>query len=151
MKTNIVTILCLASLGCSLHARVGETEQEIKTRFGEGVPSDIQRQAGAKTFKFTKDAFQIDVVLSNGRSIWEIYRRVDFDGEMPAADVQNILDGYKDQKRTWRFDRREKRWESSSKPKLIAYLWPGFENHFSIKDVEACKALDKAGVGSKGL
>lgn len=151
MKTQLIALLCIGSLISSLHARVGETDQEIKTRFGEGGPSDIQRQAGAKTLKFIKNNFQIEVVLHNGRSIWEIYRRLDVGGEMPSGDVQNILDGYKAQKRTWRFDRREKRWESSTKPKLVAYLWPGHEDHFSIKDVEACEALDKVGTGSKGL
>lgn len=144
-------MLCLASLGCSLHARVGETEQEIKTRFGEGAPSDIQRQAGAQTLKFTKDNFQIEVVLHNGHSIMEIYRRLDVGGELPKTDVENILDGYKAQKRTWRYDRRDKRWESSAKPKLIAYLEPGHEDHFFIKDVGACETLDKAQTGSKGL
>ena len=151
MKAYIVTILSVVSLCHSLHARVGETDQEIKVRFGEGGPSDIQRQVGAKTLKFIKNNFQVEVVLHNGRSIWEIYRRLDVGGEMPAVDVQNILDGYKAQKRTWRFDRREKRWDSSTKPKLIAHLWPGHEDHFSIKDVEACEALDKAATGSKGL
>lgn len=151
MKTHIIALFCLAGLGCSSYARVGETDQEIKARFGEGRPSDFQRQAGAQTLKFTKDNFQIEVVLHNGHSIMEIYRRLDVSGEMPKMDVKNILDGYKAQKRTWRYDSEDNRWISSAKPKLIAYLEPGHEDHFFIKDIGACEALTKANSGSKGL
>ena len=56
-----------------------------------------------------------------------------------------------DAKRTWRFDRKENRWESAGKPKYVAYRMPGHGDFFSIKDIEACEVLDKAGTGSKGL
>lgn len=134
------------------HARLGETEQQIIARYGQGQPSDIQRQPGAQTLKFTKNNFQIEVVIDQGKSIWEIIKRLDTGGEIPELDVKNILDGYKEQKRNWRFDRRDNRWESPGKPKYIAYRWPGHEDFLSVKDIAACEALDKAaGNNSKGL
>jgi hypothetical protein len=148
----LVTVLTILLCTHALQARLGETEAEIKARYGDGQLSDIQRQPGAQTFKHFKNGFQIEVVISQGKSVWEIMQRQGGSGEFPEADIKNILDGYKkEMKRSWRFDRRDNRWESAGKPKYVAYLWPDHEDFFCIKDLTACDELDKAAPGSKGL
>lgn len=146
--TLVLTLLALAPA----QARLGETVQEIIQRFGTGQLSDIQRQPGAKTYKYFKDDFQIEVVIDQGKSIWEIYQRKNAAGEFPEADIKNILAGYKEQKRNWHVDRdAANRWEASGKPKYEAYRWPGHEDFFCVKDIAACAALDKAAGSSKAF
>jgi hypothetical protein len=154
MNRPFAALLLTLVLANTALGRLGESEKEITARFGGGQPSDIQRQTGAQTMKYFKNVFQIEVVISQGKSIWEIYQKQGGSGAFPEADIKNLLEAYKEPKetkRTWRYDRREKRWESSGKPKLIAYLWPGHEDFFCIKDSAACDALDKSAPGSKGL
>lgn len=154
MKHIIKILFFMLSISNLAHGRVGETVQEITARFGQGKPSGVQRQVGAETWKYAKNGFLIEVVFSQGKSIWEIYQKQGGSGSFPESDIENILDGYKESKenkRTWRFDRREKRWEISGKPKLEAYLWPSHEDFFCIKDIAACEALAKQAPGSKGI
>jgi hypothetical protein len=163
MNRAFITTLLALTLISSAVARLGETEKEIEARFGEAKPSGLQRQPGAQTFKYLKNGFEIQVVFHQGKSIWEIFHKKDGSGAFPEADIKNLLDGYKEPKesndpkqpkepkRTWRFDRRENRWESAGKPKYIAYLMPEHKDFFCIKDLASCEALDKAAAGSKGL
>lgn len=154
MKSALLTFLFVLSACGPALARLGETEKDIVARFGEGQPSDIQRQVGAQTLKFLKNGIQIEVVIYQGKSVWEIYQKKDGSGAFPEADIKNLLDAYKEPKetkRTWRYDRRDKRWESAGKPKYVAYLWPGHEDFFCIKDLTVCEVLDKTGAGTKGF
>ncbi len=154
MNRSFAALLLTLVLANTAFGRLGETEKEITARFGEGQLSDIQRQTGAQTMKYFKNGFQIEVVISQGKSIWEIYHKQGSSSAFPEADIKNLLEAYKElkeSKRTWRYDKKERRWESSGKPKLIGYLWPGHEDYFCIKDSAACDALDKSAPGSKGL
>jgi len=145
-------MIAFAAVSCtSASARVGETEKEIITRYGDGARSDLQRQSGAETFKYFKNNFQIEVVIHDGKSIWEIFQKQDGDKYISDGDIKNILDGYKAPGQGWLFDRQKKLWKRSGKPKYVAYRWPGWEEYLCIKDIEACEALDKQNPGSKGL
>lgn len=151
MKTVLLSLATVCFLISPAQARLGETLQEIIQRFGPGELSDMQRQPGAKTYKYHKDDFQIEVVIDQGKSIWEIYTRKNGNGgQFTDADIKNILAGYKDQKRNWHEDRdTANRWTASGKPKYEAYRWPGHEDYFCVKDIAACAALDKAAGGTK--
>lgn len=154
MKIALIVATLMFSIASQSHARVGETMLEITARFGLGQTTDKQRLEGAQTYKFSKNGFQVEVVISQGKSIWEIYQKQNVAGTFPSNDIEQLLEGYKEakeNKRSWRFDRRENRWESTGKPKLIAYLWPSHEDFFCIKDEAACEALEKKSPGSKGL
>lgn len=152
MKSALLTLALTLLTLAPAQARLGETEQEIIQRFGTGELSDMQRQPGAKTYKYRKDDIQIEVVFDQGKSIWEIYQRKNISGQFPEADIKNILAGYKEQKRNWHVDRdAQNRWEASGKPKYEAYLWPGHEDFFCVKDIAACAALDKKIGSSKAF
>ncbi len=151
IKYVIVAILSATVSFNSVSARVGENEQELVTRYGVGKPSDIQRQSGANTFKYFKNNFQIEVVLLDGNSIWEIIQKQDGDKYISDDDIKTILDGYKKPGEKWTFDRRKKLWEKSGKPKYVAYRWPGHEDYLCIKDIAVCDELDKKQTGAKGL
>lgn len=169
MKQALLSSLLALTVVGSAVARLGETEKEIEARFGEVKPSGLQRQPGAQTFKYFMNGFEIQVVFDQGKSIWEIFHKKDGSGAFAESDIKNLLDGYKEPKepknpkapnklneptepkRTWRFDRRENRWESPGKPKYIAYRMEGHDDFFCIKDLTACEALDRAAAGSKGL
>ena len=162
----LILLMALSSL-LTATARLGETEQEIAARFGEGTPGGKQRQAGATTLKYSRNGFRIEVAFFEGKSILEIYHKEGGSGTFPDVDIEILLNAYKElkyakdskgvteskeaTKRTWRFDRREKRWESSGKPKYIAYRQPGHDDFFFIKDLDACEALDKGPSGAKGF
>ena len=143
-------IFTLAAVYSSV-GRVGETKQEIEVRYGVGPLSDIQRMVGAETYKYFKENFQIEVVIYEGKSIWEIIQRQDGDKNITDAQIKDILNGYKETGRTWFFDQRQKRWERSNKPKYVAYRWPGHEDYLCIKDLAICDELEKKSKGSKGL
>lgn len=152
MKSVLLTLVLTLFAFAPAQARLGETLQEIIQRFGPGELSDMQRQPGSKTYKYLKDDIQIEVVIDQGKSIWEIYQRKNTSGQFPEADIKNILAGYKEQKRNWHVDRdAQNRWEASGKPKFEAYLWPGHEDFFCVKDIAACAALDKAVGSSKAF
>jgi hypothetical protein len=143
-------ILMFAAIGSAL-ARVGETQQEISARYGKGELSDIQRMPGAQTFKYFKGDFQVEVVISEGKSIWEIFQRQTGDKNLTDAEIKEILNAYKEGGRTWFYDQRLKRWDRSNKPKYVAYRWPGHEDYLCVKDLAACDALEKGNKGSKGF
>lgn len=151
MKLAFFTIIAVVvSLDFAV-ARVGETEKEVVARYGAGAPSDIQRQAGAETFKYLKNNFQIEVVMLDGKSIWEIIQKQDGDKYISDKEIKTILDGYKVPGQTWTFNIQKKVWARSGKPKYIAYRWPDHEDYLCIKDIVACETLEKANGGAKGL
>ena len=129
------------------HARIGETAQEITARFGQGNKSGDRLSApGAETYKYEKSGFFVEVVLLNGTSVWEIFKRKD--QNITDDDIKAFLKLYDSPATTWRFDRKDKRWERSGKPKLVAYKWPGHEDFFCIKDIELCGGAEKKGKGA---
>jgi len=151
MKPTALTIALLFAALCSAFSRVGETQQQIEARYGAGPLSDIQRMPEAQTYKYMKDNFQIEVVIYEGRSIWEIIQRQDGDRYITDPEIKDILNAYKEAGRTWFYDQRLKRWERSNKPKYVAYRWPGHEDYLCIKDLAVCDALEKSNQASKGF
>ena len=150
MKAHLILIAVTFATIATALARVGETAPEISARYGEGGLSDIQRMPGAQTFKYFKDNFQIEVVIYEGKSIWEIIQRQDADKMITDAQIKDVLAAYKEGGHTWFFNQRLKRWERSNQPKYVAYRWPGHEDYLCIKDLAVCDSLEKANKG-KGL
>lgn len=151
MKTILLILTLVTCLTGSVFARVGETRQQIDTRYGQGTKTNDRLTApGVETWKFDKAGYQIEVILLNGKSIWEVFHRK---GQLISdEDVKGLIDLYDTTTTNWRFDRKDKQWKRSGKPKLIAYRWPGHEDYFCIKDVDACEAAEKGrGAGAGGL
>ncbi len=151
MKPLLHLIILLIAWTTNVEARVGETKAQIDERYGEGGLSDIQRQVGATTYKYFKNSFQIEVVIFNGKSIWEIIQRQDQDRYITDQNIQDILDGYRKPGESWELNRATKVWEKSGQPKLIAYRWPGHEDYLCIKDKAVWEELEKKNTGAKGL
>ena len=122
------------------HARVGETQKEISERFGEGKKADVQRLPGAETIAFEKNDFYVEVVMYEGKSIMEIYAHRKGTTEEVIKDLLKVNTPTGT---SWRFDRKESKWQRDGKPKLSAYRWPGHPDFFCIKDVEVCASVEK--------
>ncbi len=159
---QILVILTMAIVAvCPAHGRVGETKEQIDQRYGAGQVSDIQRLQGAETFKYLKGNFQIEVVIYQGKSIWEIFQRHDV--EITDADIKEILKASTEKtdssafdistgpEKTWHFNQTKKLWERSGEPKLVGYRWPGHEDYFCVKDIAACDGLEKQIKGTPGF
>ncbi|MES2309845.1 MAG: hypothetical protein V4507_13395 [Verrucomicrobiota bacterium] len=73
-----------------LHARVGETVEEIRSRHGAG------KEVGASQIVFTIDDFDVTISFEKNRSVMEIYTpHLGNDSqvrEMKLSDVQKLLD-----------------------------------------------------------
>ena len=135
---GIITAVLIAAL--SAHARVGETQKQIATRYGDGKKAQSQRLAGAETFEYSKDDFYVEVVILDGKSVLEIYAH-----KKGITDdvIKELLKVNSSAEATWHFDRKANRWERGGTPKLVAYRWPGHPDFFCIKDLKACEAAEK--------
>jgi hypothetical protein len=141
--------MMLGSLAvATANARIGETTQEITTRYGEGRKSgDRLKSPGAETWKYSKSGFSIEVIFVNGKSVWEMFERKD--KTITDDDIKDLLKVNSLPGASWRFDKKENRWERGGKPKLVAFREPGHGDFFSIKDLEAASAAEKLGKPDK--
>ena len=140
MKLRIVIMTAVFLAAVSAHARVGETQKQIATRYGDGKKAQSQRLAGAETFEYSKDDFYVEVVILEGKSVWEIYAH-----KKGTTDdvIKELLKVNSRAEATWHFDRKANRWERGGTPKLVAYRFPGHPDFFCIKDLKACEAAEK--------
>ncbi len=134
MKTLSFLLLLLTL--ASVQARLGETRKEITTRYGGGELSDCQRLRGAETMKYHFGNFQIEVVFSGDKSIWEIFKRED--RLIDEEDIAILMEANRAPGTYWIYQRNANRWERTGSPQLIGYLWPQHEDFFTIKDPLAC-------------
>ena len=142
MKQTLAAILTIAVLVPCAQARIGETAAEIATRYGEGKKSR-DRLAGAETFKYQKNGFTIEVIFSNGKSIWEIFHRDDKD--ISDDEIKEILKLNADN-HGWREDKKAKRWIRGDK-KLEGFREPGHSDYFFLRDIKAVAAVEGARKG----
>lgn len=136
MKQALITSFAALMAFSSAIGRLGETKQEIITRYGQGQVSDIQRLTGAQTDKYFKNGFQIEIVMDQGKSIWEIIQRQDGGGEIPDKDVKNILDGYKESKRTWRYDRQKNSGRAEASQSISPIVGPDTKTTYVLRTLQ---------------
>ena len=149
MKHLIVIIAAAFLATASTQARVGETQQQIAARYGDGKKAQSQRLAGAETFEYSKDDFYVEVVILDSKSVLEIYAH-----KKGITDdvIKELLKVNSSAGAAWHFDRKANRWERGGTPKLVGYRWPGHPEFFCIKDVKACEAAEKKNKpGASGL
>ena len=141
MKNLIAMTAAALAVTVAAQARVGETADEIATRFGKGKKAQTQRLAGAETFEYEKNDFYVEVVILDGKSVMEIYahRKGTTDDVIKELLKANTINN----ETAWRFDRKENRWERGGTPKLVGFRWPGHPDFFCIKDPKACEAAEK--------
>jgi hypothetical protein len=150
MNRPLISSIISFSLTIAAFARIGETQQELSARYGEGQKSDSKLKVpGAETYKYEKAGFRIGVVFLDGKSISEVFERKD--RKITDDDIKTILKLYDTPSTSWRFDRRENRWERSGKPKLAGFRLPGHDDFFCIRDIAAWDAAEKGTADAKGL
>ena len=141
MKHLIAMTAAAVAITVTAQARVGETTKEIAARYGEGKKAQTQRLAGAETFEYEKNEFYVEVVILDGKSVMEIYAHRK--GTTEAVIKELLKANTTSSETTWRFDRKENRWERGGSPKWVGYRWPGHPEFFCIKDLKACEAAEK--------
>jgi len=103
MKASILILILMASLTGSAWARLGETEAQLMTRYGqELVKTKIRNQPGhidIDALQFVKSGFSIGVSLFNGISSEEEIHRLQ--GETLTDDEVKILLAANAQGHTW--------------------------------------------------
>lgn len=142
MKYTLLISTLLILCGLPAAARVGETQAEVDARYGAGQKSGNRVKAeGAQSWTYSKAGFVIEVEFIDGKSVCEVLHGED--KMISDNDIRALLKLYDSPSVTWRFDKKQGRWERGGKPKLIAYRWPGHPDFFVIKDVEVCDAAEK--------
>ena len=130
--------LCLGALAAE--ARIGESQQEVATRYGQAKKeADRLKAAGAETYHYLANGFGITVVYLNGKSVWEMFERKD--KEITDDDIKELLKVNSSGGHSWHFEKKDKTWERGDK-KLVAFREPGHSDFFSIKDADAVKAAE---------
>jgi len=145
MKCFVFTSFVLVLLTVIAEARIGETLDQIRARYGEGQKGG-PRIPGTEKFEFKKDGYTIDVSFFDGISVMEFFHR--HDTKITDDDIKDLLKNYIEGVRfTW--SARDKIFKSSNK-KLTAGRQIGHDDWFFVKDTAAIEALGGEGK-AKGL
>jgi hypothetical protein len=88
MKTLLTLLLTLVCL-TSAFARIGETEQQIETRYGKPV-ADLTESGGTVSHRYRTAEWEIVVDYFNGKSGVEIFSRKDH-GKFSQAGLARLL------------------------------------------------------------
>ncbi len=80
MRIALLTLVLIATLPAGAQARVGETPDQLVARYGQPLNEVDQKAEGAKIslarVTFQKGGFQIDVTISGGISVQEIFKKI---------------------------------------------------------------------------
>jgi hypothetical protein len=146
MKHLLFIISLLTLFSGAAYARLGETLDQIKARYGEGKKMDRARLTDTVRYAYMKDNFTIDVSFYNGVSVLEFFHRNDT--KITDEDIKDLLKNYMEGvKFTW--SQRDKVFKSSDK-KMTAGREPGHEDLFYVKDLAVSEKLSGNGK-AKGL
>ena len=89
MKTTIGILVVLVALTTIASARIGETEDEISTRYGQSI-GDISTEAFGKVRGFMSVNYVVAVKLIDGRSQMEMFSKND-QSDLSAGEIENLL------------------------------------------------------------
>jgi len=87
MRTLLLALLALLGLTATVHARLGETEDAVITRYGK--PKAKMHRAWGDEEMFSMNGFNITVTFLNGVSRGELYRITS--GKITDDQVANLL------------------------------------------------------------
>jgi len=142
MNKHLVSIAIITALTTVFaQARIGETQDEITKRYGDGHKDGDTRLPGTERFTYTKDNFFVEVMFSAGKSVMEVFHRNDTtitDGDIKAFLSVNA-DGH-----AWSIDKKTGHWRRGDY-KVQAFRAPGHDDWFFIQDIAAVKDSEKNG------
>ncbi len=94
MRTALLTLIFIISITAPALARLGETGDQIVTRYGQPLSEIDQKAEGAKLalvfITFQKNGFEVDVTLSDGASVAESFRKLNGEA-LSIGEVRTLL------------------------------------------------------------
>lgn len=93
MRIALFTLVFAASAVTTVYARLGETPDQLVARYGQPLNEVDQKAEGAKIslarVTFQKNGFQVDVTITNGLSVQEIFKKLN--GQPITVEEARIL------------------------------------------------------------
>jgi hypothetical protein len=103
MRTALLTVVFVVSITATAQARLGETPDQLVARYGQPLNENDQKADGAKiaaaNVSFQKGGFEIDVTITDGVSVQEIFKKLN--GESITVPEAHILLTANSQGREW--------------------------------------------------
>ncbi len=103
MRIALLTVVFSVTITASAQARLGETPDQLVARYGQPLNEVDQKAEGAKIplakVSFQKGGYQIDVTITNGVSVQEIFKKLN--GESITTAEARILLNANAQGREW--------------------------------------------------
>jgi hypothetical protein len=94
MRIACLTLLFIVSVTATAQARLGETADQLATRYGQPLKETDQKGEGDKIaladVVFQKGGFEIDVTISDGISVSESYKKLNGDA-LTVEEVRILL------------------------------------------------------------
>jgi hypothetical protein len=134
LKATLTFVVLVVA--AKLHARVGETLEQVSDRYGTGQKQNCDRLPGGEKYYFVKKPYGIEVIVVNGKAVMEIFHRSE-GPEISDGEIKELLKVNGDS-HAWSFDKKDSHWMRSDR-KMRAYRQPGHGDFFFIEDVEATK------------
>ena len=80
MRIALLTLVFIATVTVSAHARIGETPDQLVARYGQPLNEVDQKAEGTKialaNVTFQKGGYEIDVIIIGGFSAQEIFKKL---------------------------------------------------------------------------
>ena len=94
MRTEFLTLLFVATITATAHARLGETPDQLVTRYGQPLSEVDQKAENGKvamaSVVFQKGGFEINVAVTEGVSVQETFKKLN--GQpMTLGEVRTLL------------------------------------------------------------
>ncbi|HSI63191.1 MAG TPA: hypothetical protein VLE43_08725 [Candidatus Saccharimonadia bacterium] len=135
MKHFIMLAVGWVIASVPVEARVGESLDDLKARYGDPVPLK-PRFPGTTQFEFRKDNFSIKASFFDGRCVAEYFRRED--REITDEDIKILLKNYQKDGIRFLWNARDKVYRNNDKS-LEAGREPGHRDFFYVSEVTKVK------------
>jgi hypothetical protein len=103
MRITLLTLVFIGTATSAALARIGETPDQLVARYGQPLNEVDQKAEGAKIplakVSFQKGGYQIDVTISGGVSVQEIFKKIN--GQPISFDEAQILLNANSQGMVW--------------------------------------------------
>ncbi len=94
MRMAILTLLFVIGVTATAQARLGETADQLVARYGQPLSEVDQKSDGTKLalafVVFQKGGFEVDVTLSDGKSVAELFKKLNGD-PLTLTEVRTLL------------------------------------------------------------
>lgn len=137
MKPTYLFFIFLALAG-EASARLGETQAEIQIRYGNGKLI-FQRIPETEQYTYSKNGFEICVIFSNGKSIWELFKRGG--KSITDEDIEALIKSVSPEG-NWTYSRKDKLWHKNAR-KILAYRDPRHDEWLWVRDEAQVAPLEK--------